>query len=93
MSDLESVHKVHVVVAIEFVSTGKSARPFNGVCVFGPDFGSCCLRAELLRDSAEQKRDKVRLVRLSCFSAKDLVTKENPASHIASIGAKSRTNK
>lgn len=121
--DCISLCKVHVVVTVQFVSTEKSARPFDGpslplflalspsllplslsllpppflcvcVCVFGTDFGLRLLRVELFsRDSAEQKTDKVRRVGWSCFSPKDLVTKENSASHVASIRAKFKTNK
>lgn len=72
-----------MVAAVVFLSTGESSSPIDGACVFGVDFGLCWLRVEPLRGSAEQKRDKVRLGRLSCFSAKDLVTMENLASCVA----------
>lgn len=65
------------------LSTRELSSPTEGACVFGMHFGLCWLRLEPLRGSAEQKRDGVKLGKLSCFSAKDLVSMENLGSRVA----------
>lgn len=65
------------------LSTRELSSPTEGACVFGMDFGLCWLILEPLRGSGEQKKDEMKLGKLSCFSAKDPVTMGNLGSCVA----------